>query len=172
MAPLSSERDNSEAEPLLVLQDADDDHFRAFAREEAPSSGSHSPSAASQKLTVDTINWTSLTSLAVVILFYIFSNYMLVIPTLRLYEDAICRDYYSERDGTDLPDIDESLCKISIVQNRLATLVGWNMGLQAIPGLLTAVWYGSLADRFGRKPVLLAAIAGEFASWGWILLVC
>lgn len=123
-------------------------------------------------VTKDAIQWRNLASLAFIILFYIFSNYLLVIPTLRLYERGVCREYYHERDGNSVADPDEELCKLPSIQARLATLLGWQMGLGAIPGLLTAVWFGSLADRYGRKSILLLAMVGEFVSWVWILLVC
>jgi MFS family permease len=118
------------------------------------------------------IRWHNLASLAVIILFNLFSNYMLVIPALRLYENAICRQYYHKRDGKWYSDIDEGQCKIPEIQSSLATLIGWKMAFDALPGLLTAVWYGNLADRYGRKPVLIAAMLGEFTSWVWVFLVC
>jgi MFS family permease len=118
------------------------------------------------------IQWHSLTSLAVIILFYLFSSYMLVIPALRLYKSAICRQYYHKQDGKWYPDIDEGQCKIPEIQSSLATLIGWKMAFDALPGFLTAVWYGNLADQYGRKPVLIAALLGEFTSWVWVFLVC
>jgi hypothetical protein len=118
------------------------------------------------------IQWHSLASLAVIILLYLFSNYMRVVPALRLYESAICRQYYHKQDGKWYPDIDEGQCKIPEIQSSLSTLIGWKMAFDALPGLFTAVWYGNLADRYGRKPVLIAALLGEFISWVWIILVC
>ena len=75
------------------------------------------------------VRWLSVSSLAVIIIFYLFANYLLVVPTLRLFESAICRDYYGETN-----DVDESLCKIGPIQARLANLLGWRMAFEAIPG--------------------------------------
>ncbi|KAF2676239.1 MFS general substrate transporter [Lentithecium fluviatile CBS 122367] len=154
-----------ETDPLLLP----DDTFSEDAPDHDRIATASAPAIPDPKIEgISRVDWSSIGSLATIISLYIFSNYMLVIPTLRLYEDAVCRDFYQERHS----DIDEQLCKVPEVQAALATLVGWNLGLHAVPGLLTAVWYGSLADQHGRKPVLLAAMAGEFASWSWILLVC
>lgn len=39
-------------------------------------------------------------------------------------------------------------------------------------GLLTAIFYGSFADKFGRKPVLFLFSTGMMTSLIWIVLVC
>lgn len=39
-------------------------------------------------------------------------------------------------------------------------------------GILTAVFYGTFADRVGRKPVLLLAGIGELSVAVWILVIC
>ncbi|KAF2124973.1 MFS general substrate transporter [Dothidotthia symphoricarpi CBS 119687] len=161
-------RIDQDTEPLLVQYSKSDSEDEQSDNEASLALESHR----STEPDIFKISWVTLASLATIILLYIFSNYLLVIPTLRLYENAICRNFYHQRDGTTSPDIDEELCKISEIQSSLATLVGWKIAFDAIPGLLTAVWYGSLADRHGRKPVLLAAMAGEFSSWSWILIVC
>jgi MFS family permease len=157
-----------ETEPLLVQrEEVDSENEQDSLLTSAASS--FAPSVVQENAS---IQWHSLASLAVIILFYLFSNYMLVIPALRLYENAICRQYYHKRDGKWYPDIDEGQCKIPEIQSSLATLIGWKIAFDAVPGLLTAVWYGNLADRYGRKPVLIAAMLGEFTSWVWIFLVC
>jgi MFS family permease len=139
---MSRASDATETEPLLGLRDDD----------------------VQSNLETTEINWMSLASLAAIFALYVFSSSMLSISTWLLIINAC--------DGTDWSDIDEGWCKTPIIQRHLGTVMGWNMGLQAIPVLTTAIWYGSLADKFGRKPILFAAVAGEFASWAWILLVC
>jgi MFS family permease len=157
-----------ETEPLLVQREEVDSENEQDSLLTSAASSSL-PSVAQENAS---IQWHSLASLTVIILFYLFSNYMLVIPALRLYENAVCRQYYHKRDGKWYSDIDEGQCKIPEIQSSLATLIGWKMAFDALPGLLTAVWYGNLADRYGRKPVLIAAMLGEFTSLVWIFLVC
>jgi MFS family permease len=139
---MSRASDATETEPLLGLRDDD---------------------VQSNQETTE-IDWMSLASLTAIFALYVFSSSVLSISTWLLIINAC--------DGTDWSDIDEGWCKTHTIQRHVGTLMGWNMGLQAIPVLTTAVWYGSLADKFGRKPILFAAVAGEFASGAWILLVC
>lgn len=40
------------------------------------------------------------------------------------------------------------------------------------PGLLLAVYYGSVAAKYGRRSVLLLFSTGMFLSLTWIVLVC
>lgn len=39
-------------------------------------------------------------------------------------------------------------------------------------GLLTAMFYGSFADKFGRKPVVFLFSTGMILSLIWIVVVC
>ena len=68
--------------------------------------------------------------------------------------------------------MDESLCKIPAIQRDLAWLVGLKFTFDALPGLFTALYYGSIADRFGRRLVLALCCAGTLCSLLWILLIC
>ncbi|KAI4101207.1 MAG: hypothetical protein L6R37_005057, partial [Teloschistes peruensis] len=40
------------------------------------------------------------------------------------------------------------------------------------PGLLLAIYYGSVASKYGRKPVLLLFSTGMLLSLGWVVLIC
>jgi MFS family permease len=157
-----------ETEPLLLQRGEVDSESEQDSLLTSAAS-SFAPSVVQENAS---IQWHSLASLAVIILFYLFSSYMLVIPIFRLCENAICRQHYHKRDGKWDSDMDEGQCKIPEIQSNLATLIGWKVAFDALPGLLTAVWYGDLADRYGRKSVLIAALLGEFTSWVWSFLVC
>ena len=81
---------------------------------------------------------------------------MVEVPTIKLFEQAICNRYYSDQSIHLRPtsDVDEGLCKIPPVQKELAALTGLKFTFDALPGLLTALYYGSIADRYdahGRK---------------------
>lgn len=81
-----------------------------------------------------------------------FAKHMVEVPTIKLFEQAICNRYYSQQSihpSLAAPDIDEGLCKIPAIQNELAALTGLKFTFDALPGLLTALYYGSIADRYG-----------------------
>ena len=106
---------------------------------------------------------------------FYFAKHMVEVPSIKLFEQAICNRYYdheSELVTTAGHPIDETLCKIPPIQNELATLTGFKFTFDALPGLLTALYYGSVADRYGRRLVLALCCAGTLGSLLWILLVC
>ena len=95
-------------------------------------------------------------------------------PMMRLMEDILCRKYYESTAplGTHITlPIPEQECKIPAVQGELAMLKGWDAALACIPGLLLALPYGYIADRYGRKIVLLLSLIGVTLGLAWILLV-
>lgn len=95
--------------------------------------------------------------------------------------------------------IEENLCKLDEIQVKLAYLRAWKEVFKTIPGkfyflrmappsvfiiipnslcfisyagLLLTIPFGRLADKFGRKPLLLFGITGELLSYLWMILVC
>ncbi|KAL8999223.1 MAG: hypothetical protein Q9169_001888 [Polycauliona sp. 2 TL-2023] len=104
-----------------------------------------------------------------------FARHIIEVPVIRLFEIAACHDYYSHVRGTvghGREAVNGRLCKVPAVQNELSTLTGWKFGLDAVPGLLLAIYYGSIAAKYGRKPVLLLFSTGMLLSLGWIILIC
>ncbi|KAK0632183.1 major facilitator superfamily domain-containing protein [Immersiella caudata] len=100
---------------------------------------------------------------------------MSVPPTNEMMEKILCSQMHPEstRDKT-LPwnqgGADDP-CKNPDVQGYLAMLRGWSYTFEAIPGLICAVPYGILSDRWGRKPVLLLGILGFSLAAGFNLVV-
>jgi hypothetical protein len=91
------------------------------------------------------------------------ADYMAKAPLMRLLEDIICRKYYESAKpaGIDLSlPIPEEKCKLPPIQSQLATFKGWDMVISCIPGILLSVPYGILADKHGRRFVLLLGRAG------------
>src|SRR5881392_948541 len=67
-----------------------------------------------------------------------FAIQLVEVPTVRLLESAICNRYYRSIGNATVSifnDVDESSCKISVVQGQLANVVGWKMSFDAIPGI-------------------------------------
>jgi hypothetical protein len=60
-------------------------------------------------------------------------------PTIRLLENAICNKHYAS--GGTRGIIDEKLCKINEIQERLARIRGFLSFFDAIPGQLPATRY-------------------------------
>lgn len=67
---------------------------------------------------------------------------------------------------------EEELCKLPEIQMELATVFGIKTALDAMPGLLTASYFGSLADRIGRRPVALLSSIGELLALLSSLGIC
>ena len=108
-----------------------------------------------------------------------FAKHLVEVPLIKLFEQAVCNRYYASH-GDDISslaishfeNVDESRCKIQIIQREVAELVGLKFTFEALPALITALYYGSVADRFGRRLVLALCCTGTACSLLWILFVC
>ncbi|KAM0559775.1 hypothetical protein ACHAPJ_004299 [Fusarium lateritium] len=89
-------------------------------------------------------------------------------PRVRLFESVACTRYYLRHDPS-LVDRDgsvpERLCKIDLVQDKVASVVGWQYFFDAIPAILLPIPYGYVADLRGRKWILVLALVGYTLSW-------
>lgn len=105
-------------------------------------------------------------------------------PIARIKEAIICYNYYEEHDPRKLlvgrsavgpgaiGGVAEKLCKIDEVQSDLASLNGYQDFLDGVPSLLLALPYGWVADRYGRKPILMLGIAAFVWKLLSVLFVC
>lgn len=78
-------------------------------------------------------------------------------PQMKILEGIICSRYYTV--GTLATSADPD-CNIGPVQLELATVAQMLNTFNRLPGLIVAIPFGILADRYGRRPVLLLAILG------------
>jgi hypothetical protein len=67
---------------------------------------------------------------------------------------------------------DDPVCKSPDVQGYLAMLRGWAATFEAVPGIVGAVPYGVLSDRWGRRPLIGLSLAGTVLSQAFTYLVC
>lgn len=109
---------------------------------------------------------------------------LLELPLVQLLEVKVCR----EHNGYLNQAPQKSNCKVPNVQNKVALLLGLKVTFDAIPGatapaktirlsintseLLTSLWYGTIANRLGRRSVLALASFGGLLAWSWVCLVC
>ncbi|KAI8945871.1 major facilitator superfamily domain-containing protein [Xylaria longipes] len=112
--------------------------------------------------------YTVTIAIGAVIMLANFSSVITMAPRLAIFEDVICRQFYSDRtDIAGAPD-----CKIEPVQSEVAFVNGWEKTLSLLPGLALSIPYGALADRFGRSKVLTLAFCGVIMNESWVAIVC
>lgn len=115
--------------------------------------------------------WTHVVGLVLCIaVFADIGESMFLAPRMRLYESVICSEYFSqsnpsliEPDGT----IPEKICKVTPVQEQLATLLGWQSFIDSIPAILLPIPFGYLADKYGRKWIMALGLIGFTLSYAW-----
>ncbi|QMW44351.1 hypothetical protein COH20_004453 [Aspergillus flavus] len=93
------------------------------------------------------------------------SGAFISLPLIRLIEDNLCRRYIQQ--GSSL---DESLCKTDQIQSELAYLNG-SLLFSRGHCLVVAFPFGVLADRIGRKPIILLSTVGSQLALAWELAV-
>lgn len=118
-----------------------------------------------------------------------FATLLLEVPLVRLFERSICNRHFLYNSSLHGNEIDETRCKIKTVQDQLSRIVGLHFSFNAIPGnslsvttletvkilkivtgLLLALFYGKLAERYGRRLVLFLSAVGIVGMWIWIVL--
>lgn len=97
-----------------------------------------------------------------------FTAGLLELPIIRLIERAVCRDYVDDVAA----NAGEAACKIPVVQDKLAFVMGYKWAFDSLPCLLTALFYGPLANSHGRRFVLAIVVTGQLLALCWIMLVC
>ncbi|KAI3318460.1 MFS general substrate transporter [Xylariaceae sp. AK1471] len=94
---------------------------------------------------------------------------------IQVLEDIICTDNYGTSSEAvalyRLPESD-SRCKAQAVQKELALVRGFQQLMPVFAGVLCTVPYSLLADRIGRKRVLMLSCAGTAFAFAWVLAVC
>lgn len=86
----------------------------------------------------------------------------------QIREGVICRNFYDN--VTDAPN--DPRCKNSDVQAEFALVEGIELVFQLLPGIITAPFYGKLADKYGRRPALFLTGLGTLLTVMAQLTVC
>ncbi|GAB1736001.1 hypothetical protein NU219Hw_g6056t1 [Hortaea werneckii] len=128
--------------------------------------------------------WQTLTYLLMLVIFLAGAGDSIVeSPTTRIFESVICYRYFESEDPSKIQlgraavgpgaigGVEERYCKADYVQQQLASLAGYQTLFEGFPSLLLAVPFGWLADRYGRKPVLMLGLFSFLLKLLWIQLV-
>lgn len=147
----ADETDRIEAEPLLA---ADDDADARTLPDPGLAQARPKRRLARRLQSLQARKPAAIVLLLAVLMFAIAVSAMLImVPMFRLMEDAICHVHY---DMDRAESIEERLCKVDPVQKQLAYLGGWAAMINSLVGLVAALPYGVLADRYvdalGREP--------------------
>ncbi|RMY76651.1 hypothetical protein D0862_13709 [Hortaea werneckii] len=128
--------------------------------------------------------WQTLAYLLMLVIFLAGAGDSIVeSPTTRIFESVICYRYFESADPSKIQlgraavgpgaigGVEERYCKADSVQQQLASLAGYQTLFEGFPSLLLAVPFGWLADRYGRKPVLMLGLFSFLLKLLWIQLV-
>ncbi|KAI7369903.1 MFS general substrate transporter [Hortaea werneckii] len=128
--------------------------------------------------------WQTLTYLLMLVIFLAGAADSIVeSPTTRIFESVICYRYFESEDPSKIQlgradvgpgaigGVEERYCKANSVQQQLASLAGYQTLFEGFPSLLLAVPFGWLADKYGRKPVLMLGLFSFLLKLLWIQLV-
>lgn len=133
-------------------------HSRGSAAVSGPSSGPtlRLPQVQSPRAVIFTLSCLKFVILG--------SGLLVMMPMVRLLEDAFCHQHYGKDPAEPIPEME---CKIDEVQTRLAYLGGIGAVIASVITLITTFPYSILADKVGRKPALLLSWIGIMLAFGW-----
>ncbi|KAH8125265.1 MFS general substrate transporter [Trichoderma asperelloides] len=111
----------------------------------------------------------ALIPLCLLVYLHHFTDELISVPTNRLIEYAVCARYNRSQITTDyIPELD---CKLEPVQKHVVYLLGWFYSIECLPSIITAIFWGYVADKLGRRHVLLLGLLGRVLSMLWMLAV-
>jgi hypothetical protein len=120
-------------------------------------------------------HWIRIVGLCVAIaIFFDIGDYLILAPRVRLYESITCTQHYLIYDPSILDQdgsIPEQLCKIDVIQDKVAKIFGLQLFFDSLPSILLPIPVGRLADRYGRKWFCVLSMLGFMFSYFWTLLV-
>lgn len=96
----------------------------------------------------------------------------------RAIEAMYCIEYYNNDAHRNVTisalgrHIPESLCKSDEIEKHVSSTYGWIMFCRMLPCLFTAIPLGYLADKAGRRPVLVLHKVGTIVFVSVEIIVC
>ncbi|GAM35309.1 MFS multidrug transporter [Talaromyces pinophilus] len=120
-----------------------------------------------------TTQWRVMIAAALLLLSINFGNFMAQPPQLQIFEDIICKNYVLSINATsNSAGTLDNVCKSPAVQKELALVTGWKNTFDTLPSVALALPFGILADRIGRRPVTIMALASLCCGEIWSRIVC
>lgn len=101
-----------------------------------------------------------------IFLLFEFTAILTIVPMNPIQEAILCHRYYPDSDSGNLR------CKDQVVQADFASLKAWENTFGLIPGLLTAIPYGVVAEKRGRRFVLALALFGTLLMQCVTAIIC
>ncbi|KAL3453118.1 major facilitator superfamily domain-containing protein [Aspergillus insuetus] len=105
--------------------------------------------------------------LSTVIVTIDFAGYLSVAPQTQILEDIICRDLHPDSIA-----LSSSTCKDADVQSELSLIIGWTETFNQLPGIILALPFGFMADRVGRKKVIILSLVGLILQEVALRIIC
>ncbi|KAL4795074.1 major facilitator superfamily domain-containing protein [Aspergillus venezuelensis] len=99
-----------------------------------------------------------------------FGDYLSTTPRTQILENIICHNLHPDTATASNPN--PPICKDADVQSELALINGWKETFDLLPGIILALPYGVMADRWGRKKVILLSLLGMVLQEGCLRLIC
>ena len=105
-------------------------------------------------------------------------------PLTRVFESIVCYKYWEQHDPSKLSlprsqlgpgaigGVPEEFCKVAPIQSEVALIKGWQIFFDGLPGLIVGVPLGALADRIGRKPIIIVGVLSLTIRLFWMEVVC
>ncbi|KAF2665053.1 MFS general substrate transporter [Microthyrium microscopicum] len=165
--------EHSETTPLLSTSEQPASQPN-HASNPASSSAVHTLKSTAQGLRTHLKTYSTLYLIILFVLAIDFPSFMSQTASLRVYELAICRDYYREHDPSVIDPhgfIDEHLCKLKGIQSGVSNMKALKAFLDEFIGALMVIPYGIAADTYGRKMVVVLSVIGLLMASSWEILV-
>ncbi|KAJ4154923.1 hypothetical protein LMH87_000194 [Akanthomyces muscarius] len=146
---------------------ASDNHERLPADENAPLLGDDDTEHRQSKCSPFTQPISAL-NIAVYISYFIALELGQTFPANAFHqavEENLCRELHGRTDAKYCGAADD-------VQSELAVLLGWYSTAQLTPGLLCAIPYALLADRYGQKPFFVLNAFGMAVAVAFSRIIC
>ncbi|KAF9875269.1 major facilitator superfamily transporter [Colletotrichum karsti] len=96
------------------------------------------------------------------------------LPLNRVVERRLCREYYLSTDPSVIDqdgNVDEGLCKIDGVQQRLAWIQGTMETAWIVGDFVMTIPLGFLAERYGRRTILCLNLVPRIVMPAWAVIV-
>ncbi|KAG9230731.1 major facilitator superfamily domain-containing protein [Amylocarpus encephaloides] len=155
-------------EQTPLLSNIDDEHYNGVLSETVGVDNAFQ--AAQRDTKYSSVSSRYVLQLCVLMLIFNFTQYAAYAPLTAVFEDIICTHYYSSN-FHHLP-LSQRDCKVIPVQYELALVKGYKDAFSQIPSIFLSIPLGLLADRIGRKPVILLFLLGIFLNDTWVKVVC